>query len=136
MRLFQFSGIFIVLLMVFSNCDNKSENLAIQEGTYDGVFTVAYENQEPISNEVTLSFSNGKYSSSAGPNRIPAGGEGTYSITKDSITFNDQNIWTADFDWGLILNGVYKLNVDGNSIELIKNQKSSDGFYKYELSKK
>ena len=67
-------------------------------------------------------------------NRIPAGGTGKYKIKNDKITFNDENGWTADFDWNLILNGEYDYNSKGKTLKIWKI--NTIGTYTYNLERK
>ncbi|MDW3196999.1 MAG: hypothetical protein R8G66_31770 [Cytophagales bacterium] len=115
-----------------------SENEAVPEiielnGTYEGTFTVEYLNGgQTQSNPVTITFSDGTFTSTAGENRFPAGGSGTYEVGISSVIFTDVNIWTADFDWNLVLNGEYTVTVTGGMITL-SARKNDVGVYTYEL---
>lgn len=111
----------------------KKDNLSIQEGTYKGIFTVTY-NSVKESGKTTLELKNGRFSCSGNPNRIPAGGSGTFSYDENTITFNDENAWTADFDWNLILNGKYYYTFDGKKL-IFSSDKNNMGNYKYDLKK-
>lgn len=130
----------IILLVVLAalSCDKgDTENLMVlQNGSYEGTFTVVYDDTTTFSNPVTVLFEGNTFSSSAGANRIPAGGNGEYEITGNIIEFNDTNIWTADFDWGLILSGRYQLRETVDHIEFLKKQTNGRGFYRYRLEKK
>src|SRR5699024_9165897 len=97
--------------------------------------TVEYTNGNTISNPVTLKFIEGdQYQSSANPDRIPAGGNGTYKKKGSTINFTDVNIWTADFDWNLILNGEYEFQQKGDQL-ILSAHKNEVGLYKYELTR-
>ncbi|SNZ00850.1 hypothetical protein [Flagellimonas pacifica] len=126
----------ILVVAFFINC-SKSENDSptTLEGEYEGVFTVKYGNDETLSNPVQVSLINGQFSSSTGANRLPAGGNGKYKVQNTTIEFNDENVWTADFDWNLILNGEYNYSLTENKL-IISAHKNDVGFYKYELKKK
>ncbi len=136
MRLKFLSLLFFGLLISISSCNDDEMMSDIElNGEYSGTFTVKYESGEIFSEPVTVTFSANQYVSSIGPNRFPAGGNGTFEVKENSIEFKDKNIWTADFDWGLILGGTYDLKKNGVVIELYKRQNNADGYYKYELSK-
>lgn len=115
-----------------SNCEK--EDLEIKEGTYHGTFTVTYDSGTQTG-QTTLVLNNGRYTCSGNSNRIPAGGSGTYSFDKDKITFNDENFWTADFDWNLILSGEYNFSFDGKKLQIFAD-KNEVGYYDYEIEKK
>jgi len=126
-----FVGFFICVL----SCGKSDDDfLATLEGEYKGTFTVEYQNDQTFSNPVEVSFSGGEFSSSTGANRFPAGGNGAYEVEKNTIQFTDKNIWTADFDWNLILNGTYNYTINGNMLTLSAN-KNDVGLYKYVLEK-
>ncbi|MEK6153975.1 hypothetical protein WIW50_11970 [Flavobacteriaceae bacterium 3-367] len=121
----------LLLLTLGCNSDDGTNPNNIN-GTYDGIFTVQYKNGEAHSNPVTVNFASGKFSSSSGPGRFPAGGSGTFTVQKSVVLFSDENFWTAEFDWGLILNGTYDYSIRGD--ELVLSRDSNDvGLYRYEL---
>ncbi|SRX56133.1 hypothetical protein [Aequorivita sp. CIP111184] len=126
-----------IAVLAFNAC-NKSDDTTANEnlqGTYSGMFTVEYLNGDSFSRPVTVIFNeNNKYQSSGNADRIPAGGSGTYEKGTTKINFSDINIWTADFDWNLILNEEYDYSINGNQLVLSAN-KNNIGFYKYELVK-
>ncbi|TXN36934.1 hypothetical protein FVB32_01205 [Flagellimonas hymeniacidonis] len=127
-----FVGFFICVL----SCGKSNDDfLTTLEGNYEGTFTVEYKNDETFSNPVEVSFSEDQFSSTTGTDRFPAGGNGTYKVENNTIQFTDKNIWTADFDWNLILNGTYNYTINKNTLTLSAN-KNDVGFYKYVLEKK
>lgn len=111
----------------------KKDDLNIYDGTYKGTFTVTYSSGTQTGQTI-LEFRNGKFSCSGNSGRIPAGGSGTFSWDSNKITFNDENYWTADFDWNLILNGTYNYTFDGKNLK-ISASKNIVGSYKYDLVK-
>lgn len=111
-------------ILALSGCSDKL-TLSALNGTYTGKFYYIPPG-ENLNNEVSapasVSFSDNNYSSKGGSGYIPAGGSGTFEIQKEEeiLDFKDQNIWTANFDWGLILNGKYKYQVKGDSLILTR----------------
>jgi hypothetical protein len=114
-----------------SSCNRNDLN--IKDGTYKGTFTVTYSSGTK-SGQTILELKDGKFASSGNTNRIPAGGSGTFSPENKKITFNDENPWTADFDWNLILNGKYDYAFDGKKLNLSAD-KNGAGNYRYDLEK-
>lgn len=102
-------------------------------GTYEGIFTASHSSGE-LSGEVTLKLQEGWYTCIGNPNRIPAGGRGTYTVEEGKMIFNDENVWTADFDWNLILNGEYDYTFDGQKLIIWKDI-NDESTYRYELEK-
>ena len=118
----------ITALLLFG-C-KKENDLQIQQGTYKGTFTVTYESGTHTG-QTTVELKDGRYTCLANVNRIPAGGSGKYSIDKKSITFYDENFWTAEFDGGLILNGNYDYTFDGKNLKI--NRMNKIVTYTYDL---
>jgi len=128
----------IILLLATSSCEEKSDDKTILEGTYSGTFT--NWNNDPAANTVILSgqttvtFTNNTYTSTGNDNKIPAGGSGTFKIEENFVNFVDRNVWTANFDWNLILNGSYTYSMKGDSLFLLKTL--GYNHYQYELKRK
>jgi len=47
---------------------------------------------------------------------FPAVCSGTYAMSGDKITFTNECMWTADFDWSLVLNGEWNYTFRGETI--------------------
>lgn len=121
-----------ILITAFTLFGCKKENdLLIQQGTYKGTFTVTYKSGTR-KGQTTVELKDGRYSCLGNVNKIPAGGSGKYSFDKKSITFNDENAWTADFDGGLILGGRYDYTFDGKNLKI--NRMNEMGTYTYDLT--
>jgi hypothetical protein len=107
-------------ITVLSGCSDKL-NLSALNGTYTGKFYYTPPAGSIKTGNASVSFSDNTYSSTADAERIPAGGSGTLEILQDDvINFKDQNIWTANFDWGLILSGKYKYEMKNDSLILTR----------------
>jgi hypothetical protein len=119
----------IILILVSCRRDVQMDF----EGTYSGTFKVMY-NSGMHSGSVKIELVNSKYTCSANTNMIPAGVKGTYTVNNGKIIFNDENFWTADFDWNLILNGKYDYSFDGKNLKIYAD-KNSVGHYEYNLEK-
>jgi hypothetical protein len=116
-----FIAIFLVLGTFLTACEKDDLKL---QGTYSGTFIYTHPASSvapPPSGPASITFSEHTYTSTGNPDKIPAGGSGTFEVTKSkSVIFKDQNVWTANFDWGLVLNGEYKYQVKGDSLYLAK----------------
>ncbi|MFK7953269.1 MAG: hypothetical protein AB8B73_10525 [Ekhidna sp.] len=126
----------VSILQFLSSCE-KEETFVIPtlEGEYEGMFTVEYKNGNIFSNPVTITFNSNNYTSSKGESFFPAGGEGSFEIGNDRITFSDTNYYTANFDWNLILNGEYDIELSENII-VFTADKNGLGSYTYRMSLK
>lgn len=122
---------FFFITTFLLSCQKDDSN--IKDGIYKGTFTVTY-NSGTQTGQTTLDLTNGKFSCSGNPDRIPAGGSGTFSFDKNKITFNDENFWTADFDGNLILSGQYDYTFNGKKLK-ISADRNGVGHYEYNLEK-
>jgi len=103
----------------------------IKDGAYIGTFTVTYASEKK-SGTTTVVLKNGRFTCSGNPDKIPAGGSGDFTTKNDTIIFIDENFWTADFDWNLILNGKYLYKYDGKKLKF-SAYKNDVVFYEYDL---
>jgi hypothetical protein len=62
-----------------------------------------------------------------------AGSRGSYVVNDKEINFTDSLVHTANFDWGLLLNGKYTSAIKGDSLILVK--KGAGYSYTYRLKK-
>ncbi len=130
-------NLFILLIVPFFMLSCEKDDMPLQEGTYEGTFTVSYRSGSSAGG-VTLILEDGRYycfGKEGNPYRTPAGGSGRYYIDGNKIVFSDENVWTAEFDWNLILNGKYDYTAKGSTL-VIASSKNDVGYYKYILKKK
>lgn len=125
--------ILILTFLVFGiSCEKENQN--IQAGNYTGTFKVVYIDGREMAGAVTLELNSPTFYCSGNKNRIPAGGSGTYSFEKNTVSFTDKNAWTADFDPGLILNMKYDYTFDGKKLKMRKFI-GDYAYYEYDLTK-
>lgn len=134
--------IIIVLLTALFLNSCKKDSTSIQEiesGIYKGTFTVDYDGKKYSASDIEVVFnSDNTYLSTANRNpRIPAGGNGTYTIKNNYVLFIDENPWTTEFDPGLILSGEYKIKLNNKNLILTKKYKgdNTNTVYEYNLIK-
>ena len=123
---------FVIISFAFSGCSKNDPEIAALTGTYSGTFYY-HSPSTSSSNPVAVTFSGNSYASTSNSNRIPAGGSGYFQVSNQQVQFKDINIWTADFDWGLILNGNYTSQIKGDSLILNKTNLSTS--YQYRLKR-
>ena len=109
---------FLTLLIITISC-NKSEEVTISPNT-NGNYTGIFERNGNSSN-VQLNLINGSFNGQSAIQKFPALCNGTYLISGNTITFDSNCAWTADFDWTLILNGQWNYNMNGNLLILTKS---------------
>ena len=118
---------FSFLLLVIGGCQ-KSTPLPELDGTYTGTFQ-----REPGGQiaQVSLLFSGKEYSGTSQIRKYPALCTGTYEVTSDNkIKFTNDCIWTAEFDWTLILSGEYNLRVKGDTVEMVRQRGTERDIYR------
>ena len=118
----------LTLAVVLSACEKENNALAFK-GTYVGDFRLMANGQLQII-PAELSLAKPNFELTKGPKL----GNGTFKVEdKMNITFIDINVWTADFNWNLILSGPYTYQVLGDSLILTKKfdlpKASTDSYY-------
>ncbi len=128
----------IILVFFALACQEDDEGnppSLLEEGTYTGVFYRSSPNARWAPANVTLTLENGSFSGSSDTDKYPAICEGIYQlIGTDQITFANSCIWTADFDWSLILGGEYQITERDNKI-VIRREYEGQVSDTYELSR-
>ena len=110
-------GLLIVFaLLLLTNC-NESEN---SESAISGEYIGTFERNGNASN-VELNFTNGSYSGKSEIEKFPAICDGNYSISNNSIEFENECVWTAEFDWTLILGENWNYTLQNNILIMTKS---------------
>lgn len=107
-------NILLVLLGLFTilSCDNDDAQRDIN-GQYIGTF----QRGENSSN-VGLTFNSKDFSGESETVKFPAICNGNYSITNNTINFENQCPWTAEFDWSLILSDTWIFSFANDTLTL------------------
>jgi hypothetical protein len=105
----------IVLIMSCNQNDDENPQSEIN-GEYIGIF----ERNGNTSN-VELNFTNGIYSGESETEKFPAICNGNYSISNNSIEFENVCHWTAEFDWTLILGENWNYTMESNTLIMTKS---------------
>lgn len=119
------------ILLLTTGCTTPDPPVPTLSGTYSGTF----QRQDAAGNgplaQVSLIFAGATWTGTGQVSRYPGLCNGTYEVTgAESITFKNACMWTADFDWTLILSQNYKLAVKGGDVELSRKQGASQDIYK------
>ena len=129
--------LFIFCLTSLIGCKKEEQNLTIlKNGNYVGTFQRELVWSANDTAKITMTFSSGTWTGSSNMNKYPALCKGTYSIVADTIIFENECDWTAEFDWSLILSGKYVIKTEGNTTEFKRDYRSatSDTYVdKYEI---
>ena len=110
----------IVCVGLFSCKKDKHDSHDFLNGTYKGTFKRYHQagSQEAL---VTLEFNYPNWTGSSNMDKYPALNKGRYSYDDYVLSFTNTAVWTADFDWTLILNGVYLEHLEGDSLRITKS---------------
>jgi len=122
----------IALLFACKKDDTKTFN-----GNYTGTFRTLVQGSMMMS-DFDVSLQSKQFKVTKGYKK----GSGTYQLSKSNeLTFTDQNVWTADFNWNILLNGTYTTEVKGDSLILTKYPPRGplalpeNTYYQYRLKK-
>jgi hypothetical protein len=132
------SYVLILTAVLFVGCkkDKVASATTNLDGSYVGEFAYSASGATiyapPISGRLTINMSVNKYTATS-PINFPASAAGHFTINNNQIAYTDSTVHTANFDWGLILNGTYTYSTKGDSLFLTK--KSSFSTYAYKLVK-
>jgi hypothetical protein len=112
--------ILLTIVSLFAVSCNKSDVTTnpFVTGNYAGTFESEKGIAKGSAANVSLSFAAANFSGASDSTKYPAICNGYFSVTADTINFQNQCVWTADFDWSLILNGKYSLKAFGDSLEI------------------
>lgn len=115
-----------MIVCVMVGC-SKDERLAVKinDGNYIGTFQRVPVWSSGKTANITMTFSSNHWSGSSDIVKYPALCNGTYSIVGDTILFENECAWTAEFDWSLILSGKYVIKQSGGTIEFSRDYRSA-----------
>jgi hypothetical protein len=123
-------------MILLVSCQDDSIVLS-QEGVYEGIFYQTTPQQRNKSSQVTLELSGGKFAGLSSEDKYPAICTGTYTTKSKLIEFSNECVFTADFDWSLVLDGTYEVAIDPDMDSLFLIQEiSEDRFNVFHLAKK
>jgi hypothetical protein len=120
----------VFLLFVYfaiSSCKEGNVQPSL-DGEYVGKFYYGSLFGTTQEGAASVKIANGRFQSVGNNSRIPAGGSGAVSVVdSNTVLFSDENVWTANFDWALVLNGKYSVNVKDDSLFLDKKIEGNGG---------
>jgi hypothetical protein len=119
--------IFIITVFTVGCVDNDAGvSLA---GTYHGTFYRMQNNVRVLESTVTVTFDNGVFSGNSSDRNSPAICNGSYATAESEINFENKCMFTADFDWTLILSGKFAITKSDDAIILSKEKDAGNGDY-------
>jgi hypothetical protein len=119
-----FTSLLLALLFLtgWSSCKKTTTtNVTLADGTYKGTFQRQIAGTGQVSN-VSIVFQSGNWTGKSETPRYPALCSGTFQLNSPTeITFSEGCTWTADFDWTLILENTFIIQLVGNTYILTKD---------------
>ena len=112
-------GLLIVLGFVLMMRCNKNDDENAQSEISDAYIGI-FERNGNTSN-VELNFMNGIYSGESEIEKFPAICNGNYSVSNNTIEFENACVWTAEFDWTLILGENWNYTKENNILIMTKS---------------
>jgi hypothetical protein len=113
-------GLLIVLGIVFIRSCNNDDDDENYQAEINGEYIGFFERNGNITN-VELNFVDGSYSGESRTEKFPAICNGNYSISNNSIEFENVCTWKADFDWTLILGENWNYTIENNILIMTKS---------------
>jgi len=113
--------ILLFALILSLGCKKATNVDVLLDGNYTGVLVITNSVKSvPEARPISISLKDGKFNitPNANTNLKPSGGKGTFTFKNGIGYFADEGIWTADFDWNLILNGEYDIRSSGADLTL------------------
>ena len=112
-------GLLIVLGFVLMMRCNKNDDENAQSEISDAYIGI-FERNGNTSN-IELNFMNGIYSGESEIEKFPGICNGNYSISNNTIEFENVCVWTAEFDWTLILGENWNYTKENNILIMTKS---------------
>ncbi|MFB6340907.1 hypothetical protein ACE1ET_04270 [Saccharicrinis sp. FJH62] len=119
--------LFIILASIFFSCDPKN-SLPDLDGEYAGSYT-----RGDSTTAITLSIKDFTFEGGSEAARFPAICHGTVGWDDYTIQFDDECVWTADFDWSLILSGSYTYAYSKDKLTFWRG--TGDNYERYTIEK-
>lgn len=111
-----------MLCLVLSSCDaGILGDGVLTDGTYVGVFTRLDPLAKYQPSNVTITITGDRFVGSSSIRNYPAICEGTFATDGRVVEFQNECMFTADFDWTYILGGTFQLETERNTLMLTKS---------------
>ena len=111
-------GAIVILFLALSCSESDDTNNPQPElnGNYTGIFE-----RNGITSIVQLNLENGTFSGDSNIDRFPEICNGNYSVSDNTIAFENECVFTADFDWTLILGDNWNYSLTDEVLMLTKS---------------
>jgi hypothetical protein len=109
----------LLLGLGMAGCEKSTTEANRQlTGEYAGTFERIQGAGQKESATVTLTFTGDTFTGVSSKPKFPAICNGSYTAVNNEMQFTNACVWTADFDWSLILNNTYSIRKSADSLEI------------------
>jgi len=123
--------IFLFILILALGCKKSTNVDVLLDGNYTGILVITHiDKSVPETLPISVWLADGKFNITpvANTNLKSMSGKGSYTFKNRIAYFEDDGVWTADFDWNMILNGSYDIRSSGVDLTLKKRLDKKSGF--------
>lgn len=106
----------ISLVIILFSCEKSDSANYSLSGRYMGIFSRTGMD----TSQVSIYFDLDRFEGFSSVTNYPAICAGKFDIEGDKVTFEDSCVWTANFDWSLILTGTYNLSFGEGTVRIWK----------------
>jgi len=118
-------SILLFTLCLSLGCKKSYQVDVVNDGNYTGLLVITNSVKSvPSTYPVVASLKNGQFSITYQNTGKPTAGSGTYTFNKGLAVFVNEGVYTADFDWNMILNGEYEVKSNATDLTLRKKFKA------------
>ncbi|HET9430897.1 MAG TPA: hypothetical protein VFO70_06960 [Chitinophagaceae bacterium] len=108
--------VILILLSLLYSCEKSEAVSHSLSGNYVGIFSRSGMD----TSQVTLFFDQNRFEGKSNRQHYPAVCRGSFELDDNHILFTDSCSWTANFDWSLILSGMYNINFSDGTVRIWK----------------
>ncbi|MCA6073605.1 hypothetical protein [Fulvivirga sedimenti] len=112
--------VWIGLAALSFSCSDDDNSLA-PDAAYTGYFYRLTPQGRIQTSNVTLELSGNKFSGISSITHYPAICSGTFTRDQKKLEFENECVFTADFDWTYIVDGTYEISEDADNLYFIQD---------------
>lgn len=107
--------------LVLASCRKNKDSVNTLAGTYTGTFQRFGPAYDGGLATVSITFTASSFTGQGPQQPYPAICSGAYTLGNGKIDFDNLCLWTANFDWTLILDGAYDITINGDNVEITRS---------------
>lgn len=136
------SALAALLMVLTPGCKDSQERSfnptpgAMLHGAFVGTYSITHDYSSPDprleEGSVRLTIEDGEYTLTSAKRYVPPGGCGSVRVG-EVLSFSDECVHTAEFDWTLIIRGDFTYTLRGSDIVLERYDETFDRFHRFDL---